>query len=474
VATAGGNSSYILNLAQNTTSFALANGEFAYFGADAFPKYGITFNGVLTKGSISSSTVRNGYRGIHLYASSHNILTGNNIYSNTGIPGGISLQDSSNNILTENNCFSNAVDGIYVYNSSNNTLTQNNTYSNYHAIYLYNSSNNTLTRNNTYSNSNVGLYFESLSSNNTLTGNNSYSNSYGIYLWNGPSNNTLIGNNIYSNSDYGIYADASFGNAFIDGNMGYSISGDSLKNTSAEVYYQPGTPAESLILQGVRLNPTAGIHVTGMDVAGASLISYNQDYDTGTVRIWGNYQLAGSTLTLDYTTQLYVSTATTPKLMRGTGHSAIVEATYDNYAVSQLITINYRSGSWHVDGSSTGIDMLTFTGSQPSLNVPAGNPQFSMNFTQVGTPQEGDTVDFSLTAASNDANKQKKLLFGYSAADYNGRDSAQRQPRRHGQHPYRHDSRELHLLPVRGFRRFHGFVLLVYQYGAGRHTSKWQ
>ena len=52
----GTDNAYILNLAQNTTSFVLIHGEFAYLGANTNGKYGITFDGALTKGLISSST----------------------------------------------------------------------------------------------------------------------------------------------------------------------------------------------------------------------------------------------------------------------------------------------------------------------------------------------------------------------------------------------------------------------------------
>src|SRR5439155_15094289 len=56
------NTAYIQNLATNATSFALTYGEFAYLGANsALSKFGITFDGSASHGSISSSTIRNGY-----------------------------------------------------------------------------------------------------------------------------------------------------------------------------------------------------------------------------------------------------------------------------------------------------------------------------------------------------------------------------------------------------------------------------
>ncbi|MDO8805082.1 MAG: NosD domain-containing protein, partial [Elusimicrobiota bacterium] len=174
--TVAANSAYILNLAQNATSFSLAQGEFAYLGNSTARKYGITFDGALTKGSISSSTVRNGgYCGITLNPSSSLItLTGNNIYSS--VSEGIFVYNSSSNTLIGNNLYSGMGQGIYVYSGSYNTLTGNNLYSNVGVgIYLDNTANNTLAGNTSCSNSGSGI-FVSVSPKNTLTGNNLYSN----------------------------------------------------------------------------------------------------------------------------------------------------------------------------------------------------------------------------------------------------------------------------------------------------------
>ena len=414
------NSAYIQNLAQNATSFVLAHGEFANLGANVAEKYGITFNGALTRGSILNSTIRNGYVGMHLIGSSNNSLTGNNLYSNSSMYGGIYLKNTSNNILTGNNSYSNLGPGIILNESPNNILTGNNVYSNFfQGIYFYSSSDiNTLIWNNSYSNSNRGIYLLN-SSDNILIGNNFYSNSsQGIGL-NGSSNNTLTRNNLYSNY-LGIYVFDSSDNTFIDGNIGYNSAGDSLKNDTAEIGFLPGTPAtpETLILKNARINPAVGISTAGMDVAGASLISYNQDADTGTVRIWGNYQLAGSTLTLDHAQQLYASANTAPKLMRGTGHSITLVTTNDAATLSELITVRHTGGnSWTVTGSSSGV-LGTFTqGVSGYYDFTHSKVYFRL--TVGSTLNVDDTLDFVTMAASKDANVQKKLLFGPAASTFN-------------------------------------------------------
>src|SRR5206468_967965 len=80
IVSAGGNSAYIKNLVSNTTSFSLNYGEFAYLGGAASPKDGINF--ASAKGSISSSTIRNGSIGVDLNASPNNRIASNNFYSN--------------------------------------------------------------------------------------------------------------------------------------------------------------------------------------------------------------------------------------------------------------------------------------------------------------------------------------------------------------------------------------------------------
>jgi len=406
------NSAYIQNLVQTTTNFVLTHGEFAYLGSNIAGKYGITFNGALTQGAISSSTVRNGNYGIYLNASSTNTMAGNNFYANyIGI-----IILGFNNTLTGNNAYSNS-HGISL-NGSNNTLTGNNAYSNSNGIYLSGFSNNTLTGNNTFANTSSGIVIYA-SSNNTLTGNNAYSNSTygGITLWAPSNNNTMAGNNLYSNS-YGIYAQGSSSNTVIDGNIGYNAAGDSLKDDTAEIYFSPDVTVETLVLKGAHVNPTVGISPVGMDVAGASLISYNQDADTGTVRIWGNYQLAGSTLTLDHAQQLYASANTTPKLMRGTGHSITLVTTNDAATLSELITVKHTGGnSWTVTGSASGV-LGTFT-QGVSGYYDFTNSKVNFRLTVGGTINTDDMLDFVTIAASKDANVQKKLLFGPAASTFN-------------------------------------------------------
>src|SRR5207248_4662439 len=111
-------------------------------------------------------------------------------------------------------------------------------------------------------------------------------------------------------------------------------------------------PTEQLVLKNSLVNPSPGIYTADFASTGTYLVNYSTN--PGVVQVYGDYQVTGSTLSLDYASQLYTSTATTPKLMWGAGHSATVNSTNDSYAVSQLITITFKTSdsSWHVTGSS--------------------------------------------------------------------------------------------------------------------------
>jgi len=73
------------------------------------------------------------------------------------------------------------------------------------------------------------------------------------------------------------------------------------------------------------------------------------------MQITGDYTVSGSTLTLDYASQLYTSTSTNMQVTFGAEATAnfTVNATSDTNAVSQLVTVIYNGANWIVSGSST-------------------------------------------------------------------------------------------------------------------------
>jgi len=376
--------SYIQNLSTTEANFNMEWVEASYLGSNNTGKYGITFAGSGTRGKINYSSIHHGYYGITLYSSSNNTLTNNSCYSNSH---GIRFYLSSYNTLTNNSCYSNSY-GISVESSSNNTLTNNGCYSNSYGISLRTSTTS--------------------ANNNTLTNNTCYSNSsYGIYL-DGGSNNTLSNNSCYKNA-YGIYANGATNNSVIDCQLGKDGN-----NTSGDIGYNGGS-VSTLILKDCELYSSTKVATSGINTANSYLVSYNQDDSTGTVKIWGDYKIDSGTKRYSYAYQLYSSTCTAPKTMKGSSSASDVK-TSDSNCKTELITITYDGTDWHVEGSYS-VALGTFTGNQNDWSTTGG--EFTFDFTE-SSPQSGDKVDFVTIAASNDADFQKDVKFGPCASALNG------------------------------------------------------
>ncbi|MFC1679236.1 right-handed parallel beta-helix repeat-containing protein, partial [Elusimicrobiota bacterium] len=362
----------------------------------------------------------NGEHGVYAVGTSTNTFRGNDIYRNVNT--GIELRTGSNNNIVESNrAYYNESNYGLLLEASEYNLVRNNTISfNFNSGIVLNAANhNVLLKNNSFSHS-AGYGFYLLNSdNNLLTRNAAYNNTNGFSL-NGTIDNMMIANRAYSNSAYGLYVQDASSITFANGSLGYDSANAPNPNTTAEIGFNSDANKESLILKSARVNPTGGVEVLGLNETGNHIISYNQDFDTGTVRVWGDYVVYGGTLTLEYGGQVYASSTTMPVTIRGTGHSAAVAQTYDADAISQIISIEYRSGEWHVAGSSSGADLVTpFTGNQPALDIPTASPQVRINFTEGASPQEDDWVGFGLLAASGDANMQKRLLIGPPESSFN-------------------------------------------------------
>ena len=248
-----------------------------------------------------------------------------------------------------------------------------------------------------------------------------YANStYGIYLTGASNNNYFIGNFSYGNGGQGFYCTvADTNNTWVDGAIGYSAAGVATPDVMSEVYLDPSQAADSLIMKNTKVNPTVGISSASFNKAAMSLISYNQDSDTGSVRIWGDYSVSGSTFTVDYSTYLYTSQTLNMKVMKGSelASNFTINSTNDLYAVSQLISIQYDGANWIVTGSSTPGTLCTIPVNS-NADCGGSNAQFHLTIGNT-TPATGDRADFALIAASNDAGLQKRLLFGPSATAFN-------------------------------------------------------
>ena len=375
------NTAYIQSLTGNATSFNLVYGEFAYFGANISGKEGISL--VNAYATISSCTVHDGYDG--LLPGSNNLISNNLIYKAVSV-GIYATFNASNSRILNNDIYSTAVQNFFANGPSYITVAGNSMYSassNLGAIFLANRS-FLVVNNNSYSNYGVGIQMNS---------------SVGM---------VLEGNRTFANFGGGFQESSNGVPAIVlaDNYWGYSPTRASSPDSGAE--YEILSGGSPLIAKNLHVNPSGGFGSDGTPVAsGSSLISYNQDFDTGTVRIFGDYLVSGSTLTLDYVNQLYASTASAANVMVGVSISGVtINSTNDTNAVSQLITVVWNGSAWQVTGSSTG-SMGTFA-SLSNTPVPASTTQFNLTVT-ASSPQPADEADFVLLAASNDSNRQKKL-----------------------------------------------------------------
>ncbi|MFH2201488.1 MAG: fibronectin type III domain-containing protein [Elusimicrobiota bacterium] len=435
------NAAYVRNLATNATSFAVVDALFSELGANASGKYGVTFDGGGVAGSISSAVFRGGFNGLRFSGSSSHTLVGlvfhagadaglvfdnasvgSDVYGSVaggnGAYGILLTNGADHNRLANNHAFSNTSAGILVSNSRFNHLRGNRSYANgVQGIWLQSADSNTLLDNNVYTNASTGLLTDSGSDNNMLIGNPTFANaSHGLRISGGA--NLLARGNTFANSGAGLFIDGAANAVFANGGIGYNAQGAAFPNTAGEVMFNAGG-VENLTLKAARVHPAGGIATTGFDTQGTYLLSYHQDYATGTARFYGSHEISGSTWTFDYTAPLYASTATVPRAMRGPNHSLAVTQTYDATVVSQLITFEYRDNQWHVDGSSSGVDMHIFAGNLSGIDIPAASPLFRVNFTGAATPLEGDRLEFALVSTPQDSNKQKRFLFGPAASSLN-------------------------------------------------------
>ena len=265
----GENSAYIENLVTNTTSFNVNYGDFQYLGANQQGQFGVDFESA--KGSISSSTFRYGYDGIYFSGSSNNNALSSNVAYDNNFAGMHLDNNSNNNTLASNAAYNNVWSGLNV-SGTENTLISNVAFDNGDGVHLL-TSNTLLALNMFYGNSNSGIHLDN------------------------DVNNTLISNSVYNNDPYGVQTSISAGDVLANCNIGYTSATVLSPDNSAEIFYDNAN-IESLFLKNSLLNPSPGIYLTGFAKAGSYLVNYSTN--SGIVQVYGDYQLSGSTLTLDY------------------------------------------------------------------------------------------------------------------------------------------------------------------------------
>lgn len=222
----------------------------------------------------------------------------------------------------------------------------------------------------------------------------------------------VVGGHVYLNGANGVWSNGNSRYSLYGTFLGFDASGASQPNAGAELWMYQNSVFNQPRLYGCRVNPVGGIDY---DANETGVLAYNTNFATGTAVVRGDVVLeSGTAVTLDHAQPSWRSTATTPVLIRGTGHAASVRSTSDGGAVSQLIAVRFDGSAWRVEGSESGLMHGPFLGSLANQSI-AG--QFLLDFTPdaFAAAREDDQIVFALIASSKDENVQKKLLFRNNA-----------------------------------------------------------
>jgi len=360
--------------------------------------------------------------GLYLLDTGHDVVLSNNVYSNAAA--GITLGHYGSylgDVVDGNRVYCNKDEGINVSSDEGAIISSNTVFNNNGRGINYDDAVSSLISGNTaWNNAGVGFDGGFGVSNMVIGGNTSYLNKGHGFVLGG--SGRFFANLSYNNDGNGIdidNTDSSF--VFQDVSEGYTAGGALSANGLDGVFINTGA-GMALTLRSCRIHGIWDFSWGPMP-AGDSILSIDQDFSTGTVRVFGTPTLAaGNDLTLDYAQPIYHSTATVPRAFYAsdttasprTFSAAVVGGSLDDAAVvSQVVVIRWDgdSGLWRVEGSST-----PSFGTIPATGGSLTTPQFQASLTVSGAPQPGDRLAFSLLSASKDSGVQKKLLF--SSTDF--------------------------------------------------------
>jgi parallel beta-helix repeat protein len=164
--------------------------------------YGICFQWGISGSNVSYNVITDNLKGIWLYNSNANTISGNNITNN--VNEGIVLDFSSNDNNVYGNTITNNRVGIGGWNSSTNSIYGNDITNNEGGVGLIYFSNNNSVYGNNITNNENGIVFEQCLDN-SIYENNIRANDYdSIGLYESSLNNTIYENNIRDSNDSGI------------------------------------------------------------------------------------------------------------------------------------------------------------------------------------------------------------------------------------------------------------------------------
>lgn len=205
--------------------------------------YGIKLDHVRGCNISNNTVIYSAQPGIALLYSDGNIISDNNASFN-GIVGegwyGIYLSNSNHNLITDNQAYGNGAYGINLFPSCrNNTITGNRLQGNMYGLYMFRDCEGNVIQNNDMSeNTNSGLDLRFNCTGNMIANNSIENNAVaGITLMEDSSGNSITGNEINYNSRYGLQIQSrSEGNIISFNNISGSQTGLFLESGKNSIY----------------------------------------------------------------------------------------------------------------------------------------------------------------------------------------------------------------------------------------------
>jgi len=218
-------------------------------------EYGVYLDGS-SNNTIFGNNLQNNFKGIELWDSCENTVSGNNITAEAVYNDyGIKLRYCASNTVSGNNIKNND-EGVYLANSSSNTVSGNSIEDNYYGVVLANSSSNAIFGN-MLRNNDEGTRLR-FSSSNIISGNNmTTTNNNGVWFFHS-SNNTVCENSIAGNRLYGIWLSWSSNNTF---------SGNNIRDNGEKGILVLGRVSDNKFYHNNLVNNTQHVHIQGSDCA---------------------------------------------------------------------------------------------------------------------------------------------------------------------------------------------------------------
>ncbi|TPW21454.1 MAG: hypothetical protein FD126_674, partial [Elusimicrobia bacterium] len=380
-----GEASYVRSLVTSATSFYAAHAEFAGLGANASGKYGVTLDGAFAQGSVSSAAFRGGYQGLRLSGGFSAVMPGLLLYKNTDA--GLSLVDGGAHAFSESLAVSNGGAGFSLSSSSGTSFTGVRAAANGGAGFLLSATASDIAISSSASHDNV---------------------SHGVSVAHANAKRLNLSNSsVYANGGDGVnVADAS----------------DAALSESYEVR-ACGAGGVKVQVNSAKVNAANGGIVSTSFCAGDQASSYNENGVSGSVRIFGDYQVpVASTFTMNFSKRSNAPAYTGPTAVKGKDHTltAIVVTTS---AVNELFkTVNEGGTTWSVTGQKSGLIGTITCGASATcpFSGPIPGAKVAFNLVTASSIKTGDRIHLVTHRPSADTGAAKTVSAGRACPTLNG------------------------------------------------------